>query len=81
MGRRSIFTINLDQIQGEGDFSCPVCNVIISPDDESGRIYEIVALTMLENGILKTTSIVCRKCGTIIHLQGFQKLNETSPIH
>jgi hypothetical protein len=76
MVRRSVFTIDLAKLKGDGDFTCPLCKVTISPDDESGTTYEIVALTMRDNGLLKTTSIICRRCGTIIHLQGFQKLNE-----
>jgi hypothetical protein len=81
MVRRSVFTIDLDNIKGDGEFTCPLCKVTISPDDESGTIYEIVALTLLDNESLRKMSIVCRGCGSIIHLQGFEKLRKNITIH
>ena len=76
MRKRSVFTIDLGMIKGDGDIICPLCQVTISPEDESGKIYEIVALTMNDHGSLHKTSIICKDCGSIIHLAGFRILNE-----
>jgi hypothetical protein len=76
MGRRSVFTIDLEKIKGDGDFNCLLCQETISPDDESGKVYEIVALSICNNGSLSRTSIICRRCGSIIHLEGFGMLCE-----
>ena len=76
MARRSVFKIDLSEIEGYGEFPCPLCGETISPDDESGNIYEVIALKPDEEGSLMETAIVCRKCESIIHLQGFEKLRE-----
>ena len=76
MRKRPVFTFDLGMIKGYGDITGPLCQVTISPEDESGKVYEIVALTMNDHGSLHKTSIICKKCGSIIHLAGFRMLNE-----
>jgi len=76
LARRSVFTIDLTKIEGYGEFPCPLCREIISPDDESGEAYEIIALKPSEDLSLEETTIVCKKCESIIHLQGFERLRE-----
>ncbi|MBN2260653.1 MAG: hypothetical protein JW702_08905, partial [Clostridiales bacterium] len=42
-GNKSAITIiDLTQIDGNGDISCPSCGVIISPEDESEEVYTII---------------------------------------
>jgi len=62
--------LDLTKIQGKGDFPCPNCGVIISPEDESEDVY-----TILEEKVrcqaLEELVIQCNKCGSKIRLIGF----------
>jgi len=35
------FSLNLVTLNGTGDFNCPGCGNIISPDDDTGEVYRI----------------------------------------
>ena len=37
-----VYQVNLTEIQGEGDFPCPGCGILISPEDETEDVYKIV---------------------------------------
>jgi len=76
MGQRSTFKIDLNKIDGDGEFPCPSCRAVLSPDDESGLTYDIIDVKMEEGGSLKELVIICKKCKSIIHLEGFEALNE-----
>jgi predicted RNA-binding Zn-ribbon protein involved in translation (DUF1610 family) len=41
---QQIYKVDLTKIEGNGDFPCPKCGAIISPDDESEEVYTIVFL-------------------------------------
>ena len=71
----SAFRINLNDIEGTGDFPCPSCGVIISPDDDSEETYKIVEIKTLRDGSLKTLTLLCKKCQATIILEGFEALN------
>jgi len=73
MKRRSVFKVDLTRIQGEGDFPCPSCGEIMSPDDESGIPYDVVKLDMKEDS-LESLTIICNRCKSLIHLLGFEEL-------
>jgi len=64
------FQINLAKIKGNGDFLCPQCGTIISPDDETEETYSIVYAKANTHG-LEEVIIRCNKCGSQIHLTGF----------
>ena len=64
-------TINLSEIDGEGSFPCPKCGTMISPDDESEEVYNILD-TKMANGELAELVISCCTCGTVIRLVGFE---------
>jgi predicted RNA-binding Zn-ribbon protein involved in translation (DUF1610 family) len=64
------YTIDLTKIDGDGAFPCPKCGTIISPDDETEEVYQIVE-TKVRNDELTELIIVCNKCGTTIKLTGF----------
>jgi len=64
----STVTVDLNTI-GDGLFPCPQCRALLSPDDESDKIYEI-AETKVEEGQLKELLLKC-KCGCMIRLVGF----------
>jgi len=71
----SAFRINLNNIEGSGDFPCPSCGVIISPDDDSEKTYRIIDIETHKDGSLKTLSLLCKKCNATIILEGFEALN------
>ena len=71
-----MFKVNLMNIEGEGDFPCPSCGEMISPDDESGLAYDIVDVEIREDNSLEEVNIVCKKCGNIIQLEGFEALTD-----
>ena len=75
MKQTSAFRIDLNNIEGSGDFPCPSCGVIISPDDDSEKIYKIVNMETYEDGSLKTLTLLCKKCQATIILVGFEALN------
>jgi len=74
------FKIDLREIEGEGEFLCPTCTRIISPDDESGMTYDVLETEAEEGGILREVTIRCRTCGSIIHITGFEALAGTETL-
>ncbi|MEM1530840.1 MAG: hypothetical protein QW502_01445 [Candidatus Bathyarchaeia archaeon] len=76
MPRTLLYRVDLTKIEGEGDFPCPSCGNLISPDDESGLNYEIVDIKTDRQGRLRELIIICKKCGSEIHLEGFELLDE-----
>ncbi|MEM1540208.1 MAG: hypothetical protein QXJ07_02350 [Candidatus Bathyarchaeia archaeon] len=68
--RSEVYTVDLTKIDGDGAFPCPKCGVIISPDDESEEIYQIVE-TKVKGDELAELILRCNKCGSIIRLVGF----------
>jgi predicted RNA-binding Zn-ribbon protein involved in translation (DUF1610 family) len=67
---QQIYKVNLTKIEGDGDFPCPKCGAIISPDDESEQVYTIVD-TRMRGDTLEELVITCNKCGSKIHVTGF----------
>lgn len=67
---QQMFTVNLSTIDGDGDFPCPSCGVMISPEDESETVYTIVD-TKMKGESLEELTIQCNKCGSKIRLVGF----------
>lgn len=74
---RVVFKVDITQIEGEGEFPCPKCRVIISPDDKTETVYKIVD-TKVRNQNLEEITIQCNKCGSKIHLVGLRMLFPTS---
>lgn len=74
------FKIDLTKIEGEGEFLCPVCQELISPDDQTGLTYDIVETATNEDGDMQAVTIQCRKCRSIIQLVGFEALTETGDL-
>jgi DNA-directed RNA polymerase subunit RPC12/RpoP len=65
-----VYEVNLTKIQGDGDFPCPNCGVIISPEDETEDVYRILK-TKVRGQALEELVIQCNKCGSKIRLIGF----------
>ena len=66
----AIFKVDITQIKGDGDFPCPKCGVIISPEDETETVFKIVN-TKVKKQKLEELGILCNKCGSKIRLVGF----------
>ena len=64
------YKIDLNELQGEGDFPCPCCGTIISPEDETEEVYVILD-TKVTNDELEELEIQCNKCKSKIRLVGF----------
>jgi hypothetical protein len=65
-------------MEGNGDFPCPSCGVVISPDDESEEIY-VILQTKLKNEALQELVIQCNRCKSKIHLTGFLSSSPDEP--
>jgi hypothetical protein len=74
MEQNLIFKIDLREIGGEGDFSCPSCGNMISPDDSSDESYEISEIKTRKDGSLKEIIVICNRCSRNIKLEGFDLL-------
>ena len=70
MGSPLVYQVNLTELQGEGDFPCPSCGVVISPEDETEDIYRIVN-TKVHGENLEELVIQCNHCKSKIRLVGF----------
>jgi len=75
MKQQSTFKVDLTKIDGEGDFSCPSCGELLSPDDETGDTYDVVDVKTKEE-YLECLTIICNRCKSLIHIVGFDELNE-----
>lgn len=67
----TIYVVDLTKINGDGDFQCPYCGVVISPEDETENTYVIKETKMKSSDDLEKLVIQCNKCGSIIHITGF----------
>jgi ribosomal protein S27E len=67
--------VNLNSIDGDGEFPCPSCGATISPDDDSEKSYKIIDIETFKDGSLKTLTISCKKCHNTIIVEGFELLN------
>lgn len=65
--------LDLTKIDGDGDFPCPKCGAIISPEDETEDVYTILE-EKVNNEVLEEMLIQCKKCGSQIRLTGFSFL-------
>jgi len=70
MKAASSYVVDLTKIDGEGDVPCPLCGALLSPEDETETTYKILE-TKLKNDSLEELVILCKKCGSKIHLVGF----------
>jgi predicted RNA-binding Zn-ribbon protein involved in translation (DUF1610 family) len=68
------YEVDLTKIHGTGDFQCPKCGVIISPDDETDIVYCILEPKVIGND-LQELIIQCQKCRSAIRLTGFSNFN------
>jgi uncharacterized protein with PIN domain len=69
------YTVDLTKTRGNGQFECPKCRVLISPDDKTEDVYTILEAVMKDDRLEKII-LRCNKCKSRIHLIGFN-LKET----
>ncbi|MCW3979975.1 MAG: hypothetical protein NWF11_00675 [Candidatus Bathyarchaeota archaeon] len=67
----AVHVIDLTKIEGDGDFPCPRCGAIISPEDTSESTYVIQQVKMLKGEELEQLVIKCNSCGSVIYITGF----------
>jgi len=65
-----IYTVDLTKIDGDGAFPCPKCGTMISPEDETEELYQIVE-TKVNNDELAELTLMCNRCRSKIKLVGF----------
>ena len=73
-----VYVVDLTKIKGDGEFPCPNCGVVISPEDETEDIYKILE-TKVKGESLEELIIQCNKCGSKIRLVGFLTPELDSP--
>jgi hypothetical protein len=78
--RKKSFVINLTKVKGGGEFQCPSCNNLISPDDDSEETYKIIETVMVDEDTLERMVIQCRTCKSIINLEGFDAFSEEDDV-
>ena len=71
------FEVDLSRLQGEGEFPCPKCGTLISPEDESEETYTVVE-TNGDDESIEEVIIQCKKCNSVILLKGFDELEEAA---
>jgi hypothetical protein len=64
------YTVDLKKVKDEGEFPCPRCKALISPDDESDQNYLLLD-TEMKHDDLSALLIECRRCNAVIRLEGF----------
>ena len=79
MKQSQAYKIDLTKIEGDGDFPCPSCGTVISPDDETEDFYSILEARVNIFG-LDELIICCKKCESQIHLTGFSEIQKLSEI-
>ncbi len=75
MQQTQAYKVDLTKIDGKGDFPCPRCGSIISPDETTEKTYIILEPKVNSHG-LEELVICCNICKSHIHLTGFSLLDE-----
>ncbi len=73
MKQSLIYELDLTKIEGDGDFSCPNCGAIISPEDETENVYCILE-TKVNGEVLEELMVQCNNCASRIRIIGFPVL-------
>jgi len=70
MEPRLVHQVDLAELNGEGDFQCPTCGIVISPEDETEEVY-VILNTKVSGDALEELVIQCNHCKSKIRLVGF----------
>jgi len=77
MEQAQAYKVDLTKISGNGDFPCPRCGNVISPDETTEETYCILEPKVNSHG-LEEVVLCCNKCESQIHLTGFSLLEKLS---
>jgi hypothetical protein len=77
MQQTQAYKVDLTEIDGNGDFPCPRCGNVISPDETTEETYCILEPKVNSHG-LEEVVISCNKCKSHIHITGFSLLEKLS---
>jgi hypothetical protein len=77
MEQTQAYKVDLTKTQGNGDFQCPRCGNLISPDETTEETYCIIEPKVNSHG-LEEVVLCCNKCESQIHLTGFSLLEKLS---
>ena len=66
----SEYIVDLTKLEGGGDFLCPYCRALISPEDQTEEVYSVLEAKVRDN-VLETVLIRCNRCGNKIVVTGF----------
>jgi len=80
MKQIQVCKLDLTKIDGSGEFSCPKCGNMISPDDCTERAYSILEANVSNQG-LEEILIRCNNCESELRLTGFFLLQDLSVRH
>ena len=69
------YTVDLTKVVGRGEFKCPRCEIEISPDDKTEKVYTILELVM-KGDRLEKILLQCNRCKSQIYLTGFHALHK-----
>jgi predicted RNA-binding Zn-ribbon protein involved in translation (DUF1610 family) len=73
--KAGVQTVDLAALDAEGSFPCPTCGTMISPDDETEEVYQIVDTKVVGEELMELI-ISCNTCGSTIRVTGFQQATE-----
>jgi len=77
MEQAQAYKVDLNKTDGNGDFPCPRCGNVISPDETAEESYSILEPKVNIHG-LEEVVLCCNSCKSHIHLTGFSLLEELS---
>ena len=72
---KAIHKVDLNKIEGTGDFPCPVCGSVISPDDVEEKTYKIIEVRSID-GLVDEIILKCKKCQSTISVVGFDEVSK-----
>ena len=75
MEQKQAYKVDLTKIEGTGDFPCPRCGNVISPDETTEETYCILEPKVNSHG-LEEVVISCNTCKSHINLTGFSLLEK-----
>ena len=75
MEQKQAYRVDLTKIDGNGDFSCPRCGNVISPDETTEETYCILEPKVNSHG-LEEVVLCCNICQSHINLTGFSLLQK-----
>jgi DNA-binding CsgD family transcriptional regulator len=74
---KKLYRVDLNKIEGTGDFPCPVCKSILSPEDMDEKVYKVLEVRSVGDD-LDEILLQCNNCKTTISVTGFEKQNDSS---